>query len=119
MRDEQGAALIGTLVIGFVVVLVVGQSLLALGRLSAASAQVAEVAAYAAQQGARYGGADEAGIVARRLLPEAEVDLLDDGTTVSVRIRLTVPMVGPEGTPLRQTVTGQATSAISPFRSRP
>ncbi len=118
MSGERGAALIGTLVIGFAVVLVVGQSLLALGRLGAASAEAAEVAAYAAQQGARYGGSNEAAAVARRLLPEAEVEVHDDGVTLTVRVRLTVSLIGPGSAPLTRTVTGRAVSAISPYRSR-
>lgn len=119
MTNERGTALIGTLAIGFVVVLVVGQSLLALGRLSAASAEVSEVASYAAQQGARYGEPGEAAVVAERLLPEATVEVVDNGNTLSVGVHLTVPLIGPEGTPLERTVTGRATATISPYRSKP
>jgi len=119
MTGERGTALIGTLAIGFMVVLVIGQSLLILGRLSAASADAAEVASYAAQQGARYGGPADAARIAQHLLPDADVVAGSSGDTLSVEIRVTVPLIGPEGSPIERTVTGRATVAISPYRSRP
>jgi len=119
VSDERGAALIGTLAIGFVVVLVVGQSLVALGRLSSAAADAADVASYAAQQGARYGGPAEAAAVARRLLPGAVVITGSDGDRLSVEIRVSVPLIGPEGSPIEETGIGRAASEFSPYRSRP
>lgn len=119
MTGEHGTALIGTLAIGFAVVLVVVQSLLVLGRLDAVSANVAEVASHAAQQGARYGGTADAERIARRLLPDADIVVRSDGKTLSVVVTVVVPLIGPESSPVRQTVTGRATSTLSPYRSRP
>lgn len=119
MMGERGAALIGTLAIGFVFMLVIGQVIVTVGRLGAASAEVSEVASYAAQQGARYGDPDDAARIARELMPDADVVATTAGESLSVEIRIVVPLVGPAGSPLYQTVTGRATTAYSPYRSRP
>jgi hypothetical protein len=119
MMNERGAALIGTLAIGFVFVLVISQVIVTVGRLGAASAEVSEVASYAAQHGARYGDPDGAARVARDLMPDADVVATTAGTSLSVEVRVNVPLVGPAGSPLHQTVTGRATTAYSPYRSHP
>ena len=119
MSDERGAALIGTLAVGFVFVLVMAQTLITLGRLGATASEVAEVASYAAQQGARHGGPAKAARIAERLSPDAVVVTIDRGSELSVEVRIDVPLVGPGGSPVRQTVTGRATAAYSPYRSRP
>lgn len=117
--NERGAALIGTLAIGFVFVLVISQVIVTVGRLGAVSAEASEVATYAAQYGARYGGPDDAARVARDLMPGADVEVRATGTSLSVRVRVDVPLVGPSGSPLRQTIAGRATSTYSPYRSHP
>ena len=119
MTSERGAALIGTLAIGFVFVLVISQTIVTVGRLGAGSAQVSEVASYAAQHGARYGDPDDAARVARDLMPDAEVLASATGSSLTIEIRMDVPLIGPSGSPLHQTVTGRATTAYSPYRSRP
>ncbi len=119
MSSERGSALIGTLIIGFMIVLFIGQTLLTLGRLNAASADASEVAASAAQHGARYGDLDDAARYARHLLPDATVTVDTDGSTLRVEVRVPVPVVGPSGSPLQTTVIGRATSTMSPYRSRP
>ncbi|MEA2009801.1 MAG: hypothetical protein U9N78_03775 [Actinomycetota bacterium] len=119
MTSERGAALIGTLAIGFVFVLVISQVIVTVGRLGVASAEVSEVASYAAQYGARYGDPEDAARVARDLIPDADVVATTDGTSLSVQVRVHVPLVGPEGSPLRQSVTGRATTVYSPYRSHP
>lgn len=119
MMGERGAALIGTLAIGFVFVLVISQVIVTVGRLGAASAEVSEVASYAAQYGARYGDPGDAARVARDLLPDADIVATTAGPSLSVEVRVNVPLVGPAGSPLHQTVTGRATTVYSPYRSRP
>jgi len=119
MMSERGAALIGTLAIGFVFVLVISQIIVTVGRLGAASAEVSEVASYAAQYGARYGDPDDAARIARDLIPDADVVATAVGASLSVEVRVSVPPVGPEGSPLHQTVTGRATTVYSPYRSHP
>lgn len=119
MSDERGAALIGTLAIGFVFVLVMAQTLITLGRVGTAASEAAEVASFAAQHGARYGGPDDATRIAEGLSPDAVVATVDDGAELSVEVRIDVPLVGPESSPVRHTVIGQATVAYSPYRSRP
>ena len=119
MIDQRGAALISTLAIGLVFVLFVAQALITLGRLSASATDVTEAASYAAQYGARYGSADDASRVALDLVPNAVVVAVEHETDLSVEISIEVPLVGPEGSPLRRTVTGRATAAYSPYRSRP
>lgn len=119
MSDERGTALLGTLAIGFVFVLAMAQTLTTLGRLGAAASEAAETASYAAQHGARYGGTDEAALVAASLSPDAEVVSFDNGSGLSVEVRIEVPLVGPESSPVRHTVSGRATATYSPYRSRP
>jgi len=119
MSDERGAALIGTLTIGFVFVLVMAQALITLGRIGTAASEVAEVAFYAAQYGARYGGPEDAARIAESLSPDAVVVTVDRGSGLSVEVRVDVPLVGPGSSPVRHTVTGRATAAYSPYRSRP
>lgn len=119
MMGERGAALIGTLAIGFVFVLVISQVIVTVGRLGAASAEVSEVASYAAQYGARYGDPGDAARVARDLLPDADIVATTAGPSLSIEVRLSIPLVGPAGSPLHQTVTGRATTVYSPYRSRP
>lgn len=119
MSDDRGAALIGTLAIAFVFVLVVVQTLITVGRLGASAAEAAEVATYAAQHGARHGGAGEAEHLARALAPGAVVVVVDDGNALSVEVRIDVPLVGPEDSPVQHTVTGRASATYSPYRSRP
>ncbi|MEN8234266.1 MAG: hypothetical protein ABFR89_05020 [Actinomycetota bacterium] len=119
MSAERGAVLIGTLAVGFVFLLVITQAILMIGRLSVASTEAAEVAVYAAQHGARYGGPDEAAMLARELLPGADVSATSTGSTLEVEVRVRVSLAGPEGTPLHRTVTGRAVASLSPYRSRP
>ncbi|MEA3502248.1 MAG: hypothetical protein U9R47_05685 [Actinomycetota bacterium] len=119
MMSERGAALIGTLAIGFVFVLVLSQVFVTIGRLGAASAEASEVAAYAAQHAARYGDPDDAVRIARELMPDADVVATTTGRSLSIVIRIDVPLVGPEGSPLQQTVIGRATTSFSPYRSHP
>jgi len=119
MSNERGAALIGTLAIAFVFVLVMAQTLITLGRIGAAASEAAEVASYAVQHGARYGGPDDATRIAESLSPDAVVVTVDNGSAISVEIRIDVPLVGPESIPVRHTVTGRATATYSPYRSRP
>jgi hypothetical protein len=119
MSNERGAALIGTLAIGFVFVLLMAQTLMTLGRLGSAASEAAEVASYAAQCGARYGGPDEATRIAEGLAPGAVVWSFDDGSELSVEVQIEVPLVGPGSGPLRHTVSGRATVTYSPYRSRP
>lgn len=119
MTNERGAALIGTLAIGFVFVLVISQVIVTVGRLGAASAEVSEVASYAAQHGARYGDPQDAFRVALDLMPDADIVVTAGGTSLSVEVRVNVPLVGPTGSPLHQTVAGRATTTYSPYRSHP
>jgi hypothetical protein len=119
MTEDRGAALIGTLAVAFVFVLVLAQTLITVGRLGSAAAEAAETAAYAAQHGARYGDADDAARLANELSPEATVIAIDKGAHLLVEVRIEVPLLGPEGSPLRQTVTGRARATYSPYRSRP
>lgn len=55
MSREQGSSLLETLVIGFAVVLVVGQALVTLGRLDSAATRADEAAQTAAAWAARHG----------------------------------------------------------------
>ena len=119
MTDDRGAALIGTLAVAFVFVLVIVQTLITVGRLGACAAEAAETAAFAAQHGARHGNADDAARLASELSPDAAVVAVDIGDSLLVEVRIDVPLLGPESTPLRRTVTGRASATYSPYRSRP
>jgi hypothetical protein len=118
MSDERGTALIGTLTIGFVFVLVIAQTLITVGRIGAAASDAAEVASYAAQRGVRVGGPADAVRIAESLSPDAEVVVVDNGSELSVEVRIDVPLVGPANSPISRVVTGRATAAYSPYRSR-
>ena len=74
MSNDRGTALIGTLVIGFAVLLLVGQSLVTIGRLSAAATEAEETARYAATWAARHGDASDAEWIAHTLSPDATVE---------------------------------------------
>jgi hypothetical protein len=117
VSNERGAALIGTLAIGFV--LVMAQTLTTLGRLGSAASEAAEIASYVAHHGARHGGPEDAMLIAEGLAPGAEVVSFDNGSGLSVEVRIDVPLVGPASSPVTHTVTGRATAAYSPYRSRP
>ncbi len=119
MTSERGAALIGTLAIGFVFVLAISQVIVTVGRLGAVSAEVSEVASYAAQYGVRYGDPDDAARIAHELMPDASVIATATAESLSIEIRVDVPLVGPAGSPLHQTVVGRATTAYSAYRSHP
>ena len=119
MSDERGTALIGTLAIGFVFVLVMAQTLITLGRIGTTASDAAEVASYAAQHGARFGGPDAATRIAEGLSPDAVVVTADNGAELTVEVRIDVPLVGPGTSPVRHTVTGRATATYSPYRSQP
>jgi hypothetical protein len=119
MTNERGTALIGTLAIGFVFVLVIAQTLITIGRIGTTASDAAEVASYAAQHGARLGGPDEAARVAEGLSPDAAIVVVDNGSELTVEVRIDVPLVGPAHGPVSHTVTGRATAAYSPYRSRP
>jgi hypothetical protein len=113
MSDERGTALIGTLAIGFIFVLVIAQTLITIGRIGTAASDTAEVASYAAQHGARLGGPDEAARIAEGLSPDAAVVVADDGSRLTVEVRIDVPLVGPANSPVRRTVVGRATATPS------
>jgi hypothetical protein len=119
MSGERGAALIGTLAIGFVFVLVMAQTLITLGRIATTASEAGEVAFYAAQHGARYGGPEDANRIAEGLSPDAVVVTVDNASELYVEVRIDVPLFGPESSPVRHTVTGRATATYSPYRSRP
>ena len=119
MTDEHGSALLGTLAIGFAVVLLVGQSLVTIGRLSAAATTAEETARYAASWAARHGDASDAERIAAQLAPEASVDAAETADGFIVVVEIDVSLIGSEGSPLTQTVTGRADVPISEFRSAP
>ena len=119
MSDEGGTALIGTLAIGFVFVLVTTQTLITLGRIGTTASEAAEVASYAAQHGARFGGTEDATRIAEGLSPDAVVVTVDNGAELTVEVRIDVALVGLGSSPVRHTITGRATATYSPYRSRP
>jgi len=118
MSDERGTALIGTLAIGFIFVLVMAQTLITLGRIGTTASEAAQVASYAAQHGARFGGPEGATRIAEGLSPDAVVVAVDNGAELTVEVRIDVPLVGPGSSPVRHMVTGRATATYSPYRSR-
>jgi antitoxin (DNA-binding transcriptional repressor) of toxin-antitoxin stability system len=119
VTGERGSALIGSVAIGFLFVLVIIQALLTIARLASASGEAADIAVLAAEHGARYADAGAAADLAHRLRPDAQVESTTSGSSISVVVELDVPLVGPEGSPVRVTVKGRATAPVSPYRSRP
>lgn len=118
MSGERGTALLGTLIIGFAVVLLVGQSLVTVGRLSSAAATTEETARYAATWAARLGDATDAARIAGSLAPDARVEARETAEGIVVVVALDVALVGPDGSPLSTTVTGRAVVPVSDYRSR-
>ena len=119
MRGQRGTALLGTLAIGFLVVILVGQSLVTVGRLSAAATEAEETARYAATWAARHGDASDAERIALGLSPDAIVEVAATDSGITVVVSVEVSLVGPEGSPVRHTVIGRAEVPISEFRSTP
>lgn len=114
---SRGNALIEVLVIGFGAALVVLQVTSTAAKLQAAGDEVTEVAQSAASFAARYGDAQLAEAVAIELLPNARVAVIAESGQLTVRIHTDVPLVGPSGSPISMTVTGEASARISAFRS--
>ena len=119
MSNDRGTALIGTLVIGFAVLLLVGQSLVTIGRLSAAATEAEETARYAATWAARHGDASDAEWIAHTLSPNATVEAFATSAGIAVVVEIEVSLAGPEGAQLIRTVTGRADVPIGEFRSVP
>jgi len=116
---QRGTALLGTLAVGFLVVIMVGQSLVTIGRLSAAATEAEETARYAATWAARHGDASDAERIALGLVPGAIIEAATTDGGITVVVAIEVSLVGPEGSPLRRTVTGRAMVPVSDFRSVP
>lgn len=114
---DRGSALLEVLVIGFVVVVLVGQALIAIGRIESAGNAAAETAQEAALHAARHGDASSAREIVVSLLPEADVSVAESASTISVEVTLEVSLLGPEGFPVRRTVRAHAEAERSPYRS--
>lgn len=119
MMGERGATLLATLAIGFAVLVLVGQSLVTIGRLSSAGTAAEESARYAATWAARYGDAADAKQIAESLMPEATVEVTATAQAIAVVVEVEVSLIGPDGSLLNRTVTGSADVPISEFRSTP
>jgi len=119
MSEERGTALFGTLAIGFAVLLLVGQALVTIGRVSSAATTAEETARYAATWAARHGDASDAERIANTMAPEARVEAATTTDGISVTVEIEVSLVGPEGSPLTRAVIGRAVVPISDFRSVP
>jgi hypothetical protein len=102
-----------------VMLFLVGQALVTIGRLSTAATEAEETARYSATWAARHGDASDAALLARAMAPEASVDAADTANGIAVTVTLEVSVVGPAGSPLTQTVVGRAVVPVSRFRSTP
>lgn len=118
MIGERGTALLGTLVIGFAVLVLVGQALLAIGRVSSAATATEESARYAATWAARLGDASDASRIAMELAPDSRVEAWEGPDGITVVVAVDVSLVGPDGSPLSATVVGRAVVPVSEYRSR-
>jgi hypothetical protein len=107
------------LIIGFAVVLLVGQALVTIGRISSAAITAEETAQYAATWAARHGDATDAEQIAQSLAPDARVHAATTSDGITVTVEVDVSLIGPEGTPLVRVVTGRALVPISQYRSVP
>lgn len=111
---ERGSSLVEILVFGAGAILVVGQSLVGIARVSE-TAEMAAAAARAVATSAARTGADAA-IVAAEWAPDgAEVEVTFDDAEVGVVVRVPVSVLGP----IEVTVAGRAAAPISPYRSAP
>ncbi len=119
MTGERGTALLGTLTIGFAVVLLVGQALVTIGRISSAATTAEETARYAATWAARHGDATDAEQIAQSMAPDARVHAATTSDGIAVTVEVDVSLIGPEGTPLVRVVTGRALVPVSQYRSVP
>ncbi len=119
MRTSQrGTALLEAVVVGFAILIVVGQALVTLGRLESAGLAAEEAARHAATWATRHGDLEAAEEIAIGFLPDARVTVSSDGDGIVVDVALDVPLLGPDGSPLTRTVHGRAAAAISPYRSQ-
>lgn len=119
MTGQRGATLVATLAIGFAVLVLVGQSLITIGRLSSAATAAEESARYAATWAARYGDASDARQIAQNMVPDATVEVTSASNRIAVVVEVEVSLIGPEGSLLTRTVTGRADVPVSEFRSLP
>ncbi len=117
--NERGAELVGTLAIGFAVLLLVAQALVTVGRITTAGASAEETARYAATWAARHGTASDAENIARDLLPNAQVKAADTPNGIAVAVTIQVSLIGPAGFPVTTSVTGTAAVPVSRYRSTP
>ncbi|HHC08509.1 MAG TPA: hypothetical protein ENK55_07310 [Actinobacteria bacterium] len=115
---NRGSSLLEVLVVGTATVLLVVQAVVAMGRLSAAGGLAEDAARQAAFVAARTGSVDAARRAALVAAPGADVEVtVEDGEALAT-VRIDVPVVGPEAAAVHLRVTGRATAAISPHRSR-
>lgn len=119
MMGERGATLVATLAIGFAVLILVGQSLVTIGRLSSAGTAAEESARYAATWAARYGDAADARQIAQSMMPDATVEVTSTSGSIAITVEVEVSLIGPDGSLLKRTVTGRADVPVSQLRSTP
>lgn len=117
MIGQRGSALLETVAVGFVVLIVVGQALVTLGRLESAGLAADEAARHAATWATRHGDLASAEQIAIDFLPDARVTANRNGDDVVVQVAVDVPLLGPNGSPVTRTVYGRASAPISPYRS--
>jgi hypothetical protein len=119
-RDpDHGGALLEVLTIGFAVVFLVVQAILAMGRLQEAGERVTETAQMAAVAAARTGDVAAAAVAVRRTIPGADVTIEREGREYRVEVSMPVALLGPGSGAVHRTVTGRATATASPYRGGP
>ena len=105
------------IVIGFAVVLLAVQAVLAMGALTATGNAVEDAARRGALVLARTGSPAAAVTAASDGIDDASIAIVDDPDGVTVVVSAPVRIVGPEAASVTMTVTGRATVRVSPYRS--
>ena len=114
---SRGSAVIESIVVGFLAALLLLQVTSAAARIQSAGDQVTEIAQSAALFAAHHGDARLAESLVADLLPDASVSAWMRSSDVVVTVSARIVLVGPEGSPVTMTVSGEASARMSPFRS--
>ena len=117
--SERGSSLLEVLAVGGITVLLGGQAIVLIGRVTAAGDAASEAARVAATSLARYATVDDTVALAQRIAPGADVEVVVEDEVVRVTVRLDVGLLGPVRGVGAIEVNGEAAAPISPHRSRP
>lgn len=114
---SRGSAVIETMVVGFVAALLLLQITSVAARIQSTGDELTEVAQSAALFAAHHGDLELAQSLVADLKPDASASAWMRGSEIVVRVEAEVPLIGPNGSPVTITISGEASARMSPYRS--